>query len=93
MMNNLDLKYKQPCIQCGNKTMTFCKTCRRFLCGRCKTKKPIRFPLSKVHVPSGVCNDCMRLLLTYLSLNLGIDINTFLSKLPEKIEEWVERYL
>lgn len=73
--------------------MTFCKTCRRFLCGRCKTKKPIRFPLSRVHVPSGVCKDCKELLLIKYSLNLGLDFTSFLSKLPEKVEEWKKRYL
>ncbi len=73
--------------------MTFCKTCRRFLCGRCKTKKPIRFPLSKIHFPSGVCKDCKELLLIKYSLNLGLDFTSFLLKLPEKVEEWKKRYL
>ncbi len=85
-MSNSRLNFKKPCVQCGNNTISLCKTCRRYLCGRCRSRKAI--PFSKYTIPFGICKDCKDLLLIKYSLNIGLDFTSFLSTLPEKVEEW-----
>lgn len=92
-MTDLHFNLKHPCIQCGNLTKSLCTTCRRSLCGRCRTRKQKLIPLTSFSIPSGVCNDCHTILLLYPILNLAIEFTNFIYELPEKIEEWKKRYL
>ena len=89
----MEIDFKHPCYQCSNKTLSRCKGCKRFLCGRCGSKKSIWIPIINHQIPAGLCKDCKKLSLIYSSLGLGIDFVTFFSKLPEKVEEWKKKYL
>ncbi|MCG3215411.1 MAG: hypothetical protein KAS63_01765 [Candidatus Heimdallarchaeota archaeon] len=92
-MKNTKLDFKLPCYQCSNKTLSRCKGCRRSLCGRCSSKKSIWIPIINHQIPAGLCKDCRELLLIQSSLGLAMDVTTFFSQLPEKIDEWKKKFL